>query len=175
MAKFDYAGQLNGAANPVIRNFLIANSADVAVGEALSFSLGALTSTAGDKILGICIGIVDSDGIDMDNTSQTLDGTWVSSTKTYTAAADNVTVLGVRAQCICDKNALFKNDSDDTLTALMEGQKFNLISGTQVDGDTNVDAAGQMELVKWDPEGTSDASMGTFKICESYGDAYVQQ
>ena len=175
MAKFDYAGQLNGAANPVIRNFLIANSADVAVGEALSFSSGALTATGGDKVLGICIGIVDSNGIDMDNTSQTLDGTWVSSTKTYTAADDNVTVLGVRAQCICDKNALFKNDSDGSITVVWEGEKFNLASGTQIDASTHVVAAGQFELVKHDPEGTSDASMGTFKICESYGDAYVQQ
>lgn len=169
---FTYKGQLNGAENPVIRNFLIKNSASVAVGEALTFSSGADSAAAGDKILGICVGIVDKDGIGLDNTSWTIDGTFVSSTKTYTAAADNMTVGFVRAQVITDKEALFYNDSDATMTPAMEGQKFNLTSATQIDGDTNVDAAGQFELVKWD---AADASAGTFKICESYGDAYVQQ
>jgi len=169
---FTYKGQLNGAENPVIRNFLIKNSASVAVGEALTFSSGADSAAAGDKILGICVGIVDKDGIGLDNTSWTIDGTFVSSTKTYTAAADNMTVGFVRAQVITDKEALFYNDSDATMTPAMEGQKFNLTSATQIDGDTNVDAAGQFELVKWD---SADASAGTFKICESYGDAYVQQ
>ena len=169
---FTYKGQLNGAENPVIRNFLIKNSASVAVGEALTFSSGADSAAAGDKILGICVGIVDKDGIGLDNTSWTIDGTFVSSTKTYTAAADNMTVGYVRAQVITDKEALFYNDSDATMTPAMEGQKFNLTSATQIDGDTNVDAAGQFELVKWD---AADASAGTFKICESYGDAYVQQ
>jgi hypothetical protein len=172
MASFKYVGQLNGAENPVIRNVLIKNSASVAVGEALTFSSGADSAAAGNKILGVCVGIVDSDGIDLDNTAQTLDGTWVSSTKTYTAGDDNVTDDGVRAQVIVDKEALFYNDSDDTMTAAMECMKFNLTSATQIDGDTNVDAAGQFELVKWD---SADASAGTFKICESYGDAYVQQ
>lgn len=169
---FTYKGQLNGAENPVIRNFLIKNSASVAVGEALAFSSGADSAAAGDKILGICVGIVDKDGIGLDNTSWTIDGTFVSSTKTYTAAADNVTVGYVRAQVITDKEALFYNDSDATMTPIMEGQKFNLTSATQIDGDTNVDAAGQFELVKWN---SADASAGTFKICESYGDAYAQQ
>lgn len=172
MASFKYVGQLNGAENPILRTYLIKNSASVAVGEALTFSSGVDSAAAGNKVVGVCVGIVDKDGIDLDNTAWTVDGTWVSSTKTYTAAADNVTVGYVRAQVIADKEALFYNDSDATLTPIMEGQKFNLTSATQIDGDTNVDAAGQFELVKWD---SADASAGTFKICESYSDAYVQQ
>lgn len=175
MATFAYAGQLNGAENPVIRNFLIKNSASVAVGEALLFSSGADSATAGSKILGICVGIVDSNGIGLDNTTWTIDGTWVSSTKTYTAANDNMTVGLVRAQVITDKNALFKNDASADISAAEEGMKFNLTSATQIDGQAGVDAAGQFELVKYDPEGTGDASMGTYKICESYGDFAVQQ
>lgn len=172
---FTYKGQLNGAENPVIRNFIIKDSNAVSVGNALTFSTGADDAAAGNKILGICIGIVDKDGIGLDNTAWTIDGTWVSSTKTYTAANDNTTVGLVRAQCICDKDALFKCDSDDTLTVAMEGMKFNLTNAYTIDGNTNVDAAGQFELVKFDPEGVGDVSMGLYKICESYGDAYVQQ
>lgn len=177
MASFSYAGQLNGAENPVIRVFPIKNSASVAVGEALGLNAGAdtcgsISAVGTDPILGICVGIVDSNGLGLDNTSTTLDGTWVSSTKTYTAANDNVTVAKVMAQVICDKNALFKNDADADMTVLMLGYKFNLVSGTQIDGDTNVLEAGQFELVKLDPE---DASVGFFKICESTTDAYAQQ
>ena len=175
MAKFTYAGQLNGAENPVIRTFLIKDSAHVAVGEALTFSTGADSAATGNKILGICVGIVDKNGIGLDNTSWTIDGTWVSSTKTYTAASDNTTVGLVRVQVITDKNALFKNDASADISAIEEGMKFNLTSATQIDGGAGVDAAGQFELVKYDPEGTGDASMGTYKICESYGDAYAQQ
>lgn len=172
---FIYKGQLNGADNPVIRTFLIANSADVAVGEALAFNSGALTAAAGDKILGICVGIVDKNGIGLDNTSWTIDGTWVSSTKTYTAAADNVTVGLVRVQVITDKEALFQCDANAGISAAEEGMKFNIADGTTIDGSAGVAAAGQFELVKYDPQGVADASMGTYKICESYGDAYAQQ
>lgn len=172
---FVYKGQLNGAENPVIRTFLIKDSAHVAVGEALTFSTGADTASAGNKILGICVGIVDSDGIGLDNTAQTLGGTWVSSTKTYTADSDNVSTEGVRVQVICDKDALFRCDANASISAIEEGMKFNVANGTAMDGSAGVDAAGQFELVKYDPENQGDASMGLYKICESYGDAYVQQ
>jgi hypothetical protein len=172
---FVYKGQLNGADNPVIRNVLIKNSAHVAVGEALTFSSGADSASVGEKILGICVGIVDKDGIGLDNTAWTIDGTWASSTKTYTAAADNMTVGLVRAQVITDKDALFRCDANASISAAEECQKFNLTSATEMDGGAGVDAAGQFELVKYDPEGTGDASMGLYKICESFGDAYAQQ
>lgn len=172
---FTYKGQLNGAENPIIRNVLIKNSASVAVGEALTFSSGADSAAAGNKILGICVGIVDKNGIDLDTTSTTIDGTWVSSTKTYTAASDNMTVALVKAQVICDKNALFQVDANASISQAEECMKFNLSSATEMDGGAGVDAAGQFELVKYDPTGEGDASMGTYKICESYGDAYVQQ
>jgi len=172
---FTYKGQLNGAENPVIRDVLIKNSASVAVGEALLFNEGADSATAGSKILGICVGIVDKDGIGLDNTSWSIDGTWVSSTKTYTAAADNMTVGLVRAKVITDKNALFQCDANASISAAEECMKFNIASATVIDGGAGVDAAGQFELVKYDPTGEGDASMGTYKICESYGDAYAQQ
>jgi len=172
---FTYKGQLNGAENPVIRNFLIKDSAHVAVGEALAFNTGADSAAADNPILGICVGIVDSDGIGLDNTAQTLGGTWVSSTKTYTADSDNVATEHVRAQVICDKDALFKCDADASISAIEEGMKFNLTNATTMNGGAGVDEAGQFELVKYDPEGVGDASMGLYKICESYGDPYAQQ
>jgi hypothetical protein len=145
------------------------------VGEALTFSSGADSAAAGDKILGICVGIVDKDGLGLDNSSWTIDGTWVSSTNTYTAANDNMTVGRVKVKVIMDKNALFQCDANAGISEAEECMKFNLADAVTIDGGAGVDAAGQFELVKYDPQGVGDASMGTYKISESYGDAYVQQ
>lgn len=172
MSKIVYAGQLNGAENPVVRDFLIKNSASVAVGEAVLLNSGVDSAGAGDKIMGICVGLYLNQ-IPLQNVpTADLDGTFNAATQEYTAASDNVTVKGVRAKVICDKDALFKIVADEAMTAVMEGQHFNLVSATQIDGNTNVAAAGQFELIKLDP---ADATLGTFTICESTRDAYVQQ
>jgi len=174
MQNFTYAGQLNGAENPIVRDVLIKNSESLEMNTAvvLDGANGLIPATAGSKILGIVIGFYKN-GIPVQNyKSADLSGTWVESTGIYTASSTNITVEGVRAKLICDKDALFKNDANADMTPVMEGMHFNLVDATQIDGDTNVAAAGQMELIKVDPD---DASIGTFCICESLRDAYVQQ
>ena len=172
MASFTYAGQLNSSEAPVTIDVVIKNSAHVAIGEAVTLDSGVDSAdVVGDRILGVCVGIYDSAGIGLDNTAQTLDGTWVSSTKTYTAASDNVTVLKVTAKVIVDKMALFRNDADADMTALMVASHFHIVSATRIDGDTNAQDKGQFWLAKLDPE---DASVGFFCISESVMDPYVQ-
>jgi hypothetical protein len=173
MANFIYKGQLNGAENPVTRDFLIKNSQAIVKNTAviLDAANGLIPATAGSKILGIVVGFYMGARPIENVPSSEHGGTWVESTQTFTAGSANVTTQKVVAKVICDKDALFYNDSDDTLTQLMEGLHFNIVNATQIDGSTGVQAAGQMELVKWD---SNDASAGTFCICESSRDPYAQ-
>ena len=173
MASFTYAGQLNSSEAPVTIDVVIKNSAHVAVGEAVTLDAGVDSADGiGDRILGVCVGIYDVNGLALDNadTSQ-LDGTWVSATQTYTAGADNVTDDYVTAKVIVDKMSLFRNDADADLTKAMVASHFHIVSATQIDGDTNAQDKGQFWLAKLDPE---DASVGFFCISESVMDPYVQ-
>lgn len=173
MANFLYRGQLNGAENPITRDFLIKNSEAIVKNTAviLDGANGLIPATAGSKILGIVVGFYMGTRPIENVPSSEHGGTWAESTQSFTAGSANVTTQKVTAKVITDKDALFYNESDATMTQLMEGQHFNLVDATQVDGDTNVQAAGQMELVKWDAD---NATKGTFCICESSRDAYAQ-
>lgn len=181
MNGFEYRGQLNGADNPVVRHVAIANSQAVAVGQAVQLEAigsggGCKAAAAGTEVLGIIVGIVNNDGIDLDNANTgTYDGTWTTSTRTYTAAADNMTGKKVRALVVVDKESLFANDSAGDLALADEYKFFDLLSATQVADQNGHDTGGAMLLVKVDPDSTGDASVGLFKIAESELDAYAQQ
>jgi hypothetical protein len=177
--EFQYRGQLNGAENPVVRKILIGNSAAIVVGRAAKMVVlgsggGVTPATAGSRIVGFVIGIVDSNGIDLDNTKQTLDGTWATSTQTYTAAADNMTVKKVAALVVVDKNALWYNDTAGDLVVADEYKFFDLSTAAQVADQNGHDSAGALVLVQRDPDGDGDASKGIFKIAESNLDPYAQ-
>ena len=179
---FKYQGQLSGGKeNPVMLKVRIANSQTVAAGEAvklqaLSSGGGVMRATAGSQVLGIVDGIVNADGIDLDNANiSTYDGTWTSNTKTYAAASDNMTDKGVSVLVIVDKEAVFTNDSAGTLVAADELKYFDLTSATQIADQDGHDTAGAFILIKRDPIGDGDASQGAFKIAESELDAYAQQ
>jgi len=107
-----YTGQLSGAQDPVLITVPIKNSAAIIVGQAVSWSAGVTPATATSAILGVCTGLVDSKGIQLANTGDALDGTFNASTNTYTAASNNMTVLGVSAQVVIDKSAIWLIDAD---------------------------------------------------------------
>ena len=181
MAGFEYRGQLNGAENPVVLDVLIGASLTVKVGDAVkvyAFSSGGGCSraSAGNLILGIVQGIVNKDGIDLDNAdTSTYDGTWTSSTKTYAAASDNLTDKQIKAKVIVDTNALFYNDTAGSLAAGDEYKHFDLNDQDQIADQDGADAAGAFILIKRDPDGDGDASKGIFIISESDLGYAVQQ
>jgi len=182
MAGFEYRGQLDGnTGSPVTFPVLINNSDVVKVGDAVQMEAfasagGCKRASAGTEILGIVVGIVNKDGIDLDNANpDTFDGTWSSSTQTYTAASDNMTDKLVRAQVVVDKNAKWYNDSAGSLAAADEYKFFDLADQDQVADQDGNDNAGAMLLIQRDPDGDADASKGIFVIAESELDAYVQQ
>lgn len=182
MAGFNYRGQLSGGKeNPVTLRVKIANSQTVAVGEAVKLQTlasggGALRATAGSKVLGIVQGIVDANGIDLDNTSTSnYDGTFTSSTKTYSASSNNMTNKQVQALVVIDKNALWYNDSAGDLAAADQYKFFDITSATQIADQDGSDTAGSFVLIKLNPDNDGDASKGLFTIAESQTDAYAQQ
>jgi len=181
MAGFEYRGQLSGGKeNPVTLNVLIGNSGTVKVGDAVKMDTlanggGVLRATAGSRILGFVIGIVDNNGIDLDNADPTnYDGTWTSSSKTYVATSDNTTDKLVKAQVIADKEALFYNDTAGNLVAADEYKFFDVADQDQVADQDGHDTAGALILIKRNPDNDADLSKGLFKIAESNFDAYAQ-
>ena len=182
MAGFEYRGQISGGKeNPVMHSVLIGNTQTVKVGDAVklvAFSSGGglCRATAGEEVLGILVGIVDKNGIDLDNTStDNYDGTWTSSSKTYVTSADNMTDKLVRGQVVVDKEAKWYNDSAGTLAAADEYKFFDVTDQDQIADQDGADNAGAFVLLERDPDGDADASKGIFKLAESELDPYAQQ
>lgn len=181
MAGFEYRGQFSGAQDPVTKLIPIANSATVKVGDVLKMQAfasggGCTRATAGSLVLGVCVGIVDKNGIDLTNTSTAnYDGTWTSSTNTYVASADNMTDKVVKALVVVDKDSVWYNDSAGDLAIADEWKHFDLTDQDQIANQNGADAAGAFVLVKRDPDGDGDASKGLFIISESELDYAVQQ
>lgn len=175
MAGFEYRGQLNGADNPVTLECPIKNSATVKVGDMVYNDGNGITrSTSSTLILGVVVGIVNDNGIDLDNApTDTYDGTWTSSSKTYAASADNMTDKKVRAKVIADENALWYNDSDGDFTNPGDLHLFTVLTDQdQVDESETSATVGQVFVVKLDPDGDADASKCIVKIARSQLNAY---
>jgi hypothetical protein len=179
---FKYQGQLSGGSeNPVTLAVRIANSSTVAVGEAVQTEAfgsggGCKRAAAGTEVLGIVVGIVNKDGIDLDNANDSsYDGTWTSSSQTYVAASDNMTDKEIKALVVVDKNSLWRNDAAGDLAVADELKYFDLTSATQIADQNGDDNAGAFILISRDPLGDGDDSQGLFKIAESELDAYAQQ
>lgn len=180
MAGFEYRGQLNGAENPVLRDVVIANSATVKVGDVLTMTAlgsggGASRAAAGNRVLGVCVGIIDANGIDLDNANPSnFDGTWTSSTKVYAASSNNKTNKLVKAQVNIDKYSIWYNDTAGDLVAADDMKYFDLTDQDQIANQNGHDTAGAFLLLKRDPDGDGDASKGLFVTTESYMNAYTQ-
>jgi hypothetical protein len=175
MAGFEYRGQLNGADNPVTLDCPIKNSATVKVGDLVYNDGNGITrATNSTLVLGVVVGIVNNDGIDLDNASvDTYDGTWTSSSKTYVAGDDNMTDKKVRAKVIADENALWYNDADGDFTNPGDLHMFiKCADQDQIDEDTTSATVGQFFVVKLDPDGDADASKCIVKIARSQLNAY---
>lgn len=174
---FELHGHLLGADNPVTVHQIIGNSKTLAVGEAVNTSGGYVQrATAGSLAHGIVMAIVNEDGIDLDNANtDSYDGTWTPSTKTYVSASDNTSDKKVKAIVCSDPFALWKNTADGNLTAAMRFQFHDLVSATQIDADTNTESKGAFQFWQWKPGAGDAATEGLFRIAEWAGFPYVQQ
>jgi len=145
---------LVGTDSPPVLEFIIANSAQVTIGDAIE-----ITDTAGfanpcdadDKVAGVAVGIVTEDGINIFSApaAPSVDGT-KRGDDTYTAASNNQTVKKVKVQVVYPENALFYNEADSTLTTAELGTYFALTAtGDQVTGtgDATARTAQLVEII----------------------------
>lgn len=183
MAGFYYRGQMNGAENPVTIDALINDSATITLGDAVDVNTaGAIQpADAGDMIFGIVVGLVTNDGIPLSSAaSADYDGTYsgydgVVGSETYEAADDNTTDKQIRAKIIVDPFALFKNDTAGDLALADDFQFFDLTDEDQIADQEGHATAGAFQLMKRDPDDEDDASVGLFRIAESYLFPFAQQ
>lgn len=156
---------------PATLEVTLANSAGpLTIGDAVQWTSGYLTIAATtEAILGILVGLVTSKGENIFKTDEAISGT-ISGEDTYTAAADNITVDGVKGVVIVDPYALFFNEADSSLGQAEVGTYFDTTS----DSDQVTGAGGGtiaqfqlIERVTEDEEGNTQDDCGLFRISES--------
>lgn len=162
---------------PATLEVILANSATVAIGEAVLWSSGYLAAGAGDKaILGILVGIVTEKGENVFKTEEAHGGT-ISGDDTFTAGASNSTSQKVKGVVVVDDMALFQATNADSLTQAEVGLWFNGVANTNtgVDGTTGTGAAYSVgtqqfqlvELVTLSDSGAAVTDQGLFRIGRS--------
>jgi len=180
--KKNYAGRTSGIQDAR----LIENSGTITVGDMVrgSYDAGAANgmvelAAAGNAILGVVVGIVDRNGIDMDSSRLSHSGTWTSSTKTFTAASTNTTVDQVKAIIDIDPMSVWSNQPDAAIgTTTSSGSSDQLGSYTdivaasdQADENNNTAAfntVAQLAILGVDPENT-DRGLYVIKEHQLFG------
>lgn len=167
-----------GVEKPATLEVIIANSAKVAVGEAVYWDGDGFAAPcpADTAMLGIVSGIVTEDGENVFKTNESHGGT-LSGDDTFTAGSSNETSQKVKVQVIVDQMALFEGVNADALTQAEVGEWFNGVANTNtgVDGTTGTGSAYSagtqqfqlVERVTTDLSGSSSTTRGLFRIGRS--------
>ena len=166
--KYDFGGTTTGALKQVI----IASSQTIQVGGlVLVNAAGHLSvATAGNPIFGVVVALVDVNGIDMENTRVTKDGTYTASTRSYAASASNGTGSKFSALVNTSKTAVYSAQPDSaigtTTGSNLLGYYCDIATGgLQPDEDTTATSS-TVQLFIWgvDPDNTAH---GLYSIHES--------
>ena len=180
---FRYWKTLSGnPAAPAPQRFRIANSTTLRIGDLVRVNNAGLlvTSASGSAPCGVLKGFVDQNGINPFSLGYSGAGVTLTGDDTLATASDNTT----RAQYITGEvyvdvagDILWLNDSDGSLAQTNVFQFFDPdANGRQVASGTASDSNGVLQLIEWDPQGTSnepgnpvaaDASKGAFRIAEN--------
>ena len=120
---FVYRGSL-GTNSPRMleKNFIIANSVTVAVGDFVGFTTGYVQRVgANAAILGLCIGFRTANGntLERAESGTGYDGTFTASTQTYIATSDNQTDKKVVAVVIVDPLGIYSGPADAAIGKLL--------------------------------------------------------
>jgi hypothetical protein len=130
--------------------------------------VGPCPATA--NILGVCVGLVDRDGIDLANSTITKEGSYSATTKTYTADSDNMTSEKAAALVDIDPFSVWSAEPDGTIgtddQSDLAGSYTDLVStaGDQPDEDQAVTTQAQLFIWGVDPE---DSTRGLYSIAQS--------
>lgn len=169
---FRFAYNLAGRTSGIIRSFIIANSATITIGDMVSLSSGYVAlSGAGATIFGVVVGVVDKNGINMDNSRLTLTGSgasWTSSTHTFVAGSDNTSTDYVRALIDCDPFSVWSAVPDATIGSTtgsnLAGYYCDIPSASDQPDESST-LGTQCQLFIWgvDP---SDSTRGLYSIAQ---------
>lgn len=181
-AGFRFRKSLYGGDLPAAQQILLDDSATFTIGDSVQVDTDGLivVSTAGEEVLGVLVGIVNQDGINVFSTGAAgTDGSTLTGDDTITTSSTNSTATArkLKGEVIVDPAGaiLWYNDSNGTLAQTNLYQFFNgVAAGDQIDQATASDTNGQWQLVELDPDGDADASKGLFRIAESQNHPYTQ-
>lgn len=166
-AKFKY--NLAGRTSGIIRSIILDNSITVTIGDFVHTNGGFCDiAAAGETLLGVVVGIVDQDGINMDESKYSLaQASWTSSTHTVTTGAANTTGDKVRALVDIDPFSVWSCEPDDTIGTTtgsnLQGYYTDLIDEDEVDETDASTAVAQLYIWGVDPE---DSTRGLYSIAE---------
>ena len=173
-AKFKY--NLAGRTSGILRTFIIDDSKTVTVGD---FVIAGTTkfiglATAGSNLLGVVVGIVDKNGINMDVSRYSLaQATWTSSTQVVVTGNANTTGDQISAIIDLDPFSVWSVEPDGAINTTSSSGKCGFL-GSYVDladedevDETNNSAAYNVkaQLFCWglDPE---DTTRGLYSIAQ---------
>lgn len=166
MSGFAYRKNLDGSAyNPINMYVIGKNSIAFQVGDLVRINTSGFMDIvdATEGIAGVCVSVVDKNGLPVTPDSGTTD-TWTMNSANQTDTNYQYKVVFIPAL----PNYLFYNDADDSLTATMEFQYFDTTDENDVNvGSATDTATAQVRLISRDPDGDGDASKGLFQIVES--------
>lgn len=177
--KYNLAGRTSG----ILRSFIITNSQTITVGDMVKLASGYVSLAGADSpIFGVCVGIQDKNGIDMDSSRRTISGSgasWTSSTQTFVAGSDNTTTDYVRALIDCDPMSVWSGTTDNSSTdtqSTLAGCYTDIVSASdQADDDyaaaAKANTASQLFIWGVDPD---DSTRNLYSIANhqlwSYAD-----
>ena len=181
---FRFYRTLSGAekAHPI--PYRIANSTTLRVGDLVRLNTAGFLVASGDTgaVAGVLEGFVNKDGINPFSLGfSTASGATLTGDDTLGTASDNQTATDdyIEGLITLDPSGdiLWLNDADAALAQTNLFQYFDSTdSGRQVAVSGASDANGQLQLILWDPQGSSnvpanpasaDASKGAFRIAEN--------
>lgn len=157
---FRFAYNLAGRTTGILRSFIIGDTTTITIGDVVKLVNGFIAlAGAGGQAMGVVVGITDKNGIDMDNSKVTKEGTWTSSTHTVVTDSDNTTSEQVRALVDVDPFSVWSAATDNASTdaqASLAGCYTDLVAASdQADDDSA--ATTQATLFIWgvDPESSA--------------------
>lgn len=166
---FTFKRNLMGRANGIRFDVIIANSATITLGDMVNAASGfAALAGAGGRILGCVVGFRDANGLDLNDSHASYDGTWTESTKTYVATSDNQTDKQIRAILDIDPFSVYSAQPDQaigtTTGSNLLGYYTDLPAASdQPDQDTAATTTAQLFIWGTDPENTA---RGLYSIAE---------
>lgn len=169
---FSLERSLMGVNNPADLDLVIKDSSTITIGDPVRWSTDGYIkrSAAGEAVLGIVIGLVDKDGLNVFSPrAQGTTGTTLTPDDTIAVSSTNSSdaTRSLKASVVLDPpgSLLWRNKTDGTLTATNLGQMFDVGATVgQIATGTASDTNGQFQLVAIEP---SDTTVGYFRIVES--------